>query len=236
VELELLTVNLWGLPWPVARDRVRRTKRLNAHLAERAYDLVGIQELWWPWHRRLDLASVQLPATRRDSGLALAGGLASPHGVQVAHFRHHRGPDRLKRKGVLWAVAGTREGARLRIGVTHLQAGRRHAHVRARQVEEIVARVEAERAPVVLMGDFNLYADSEVDQRSARSLHEAGLVDAARALAQEEPTFGSGERFDRIYLRGGPEASLEPVEAEVLKESRVSDHHPVRVRVGLTVG
>lgn len=242
-ELDLLTVNLWGLPWPFARERLQRKRRLAAHLAERAYDLVGIQELWWPWRRAFEAPALRVPRTRRDSGLALAGRLTAREDVHVAHFRHHRGPDWLKRKGVLWAEVETADGSVLRVGVTHLQAERRHAGVRTHQVDEIVARVEAERGPVVLMGDFNLHADSDEDCRSAERLHAAGLLDAALALGLDEPTYGvvspyergggRGERFDRVYLRDGAHAALRPLDTEVLdiEGGAVSDHHPVRVRV-----
>jgi endonuclease/exonuclease/phosphatase family metal-dependent hydrolase len=242
-ELDLLTVNLWGLPWPFARARLERKQRLAAHLAEGAYDLVGIQELWWPWRRAFEVPALQVPRSRRDSGLALAGRLRARNDVRVAHFRHHRGSDRLKRKGVLWAEVETPDAGTLRVGVTHLQAERRGARIRALQIEEIIARVEAERAPVLLMGDFNFYADSEEDVRSAERLCAAGLVDAALALGREEPTYGvnhpyargggAGERFDRVYLRAGARASLHPLDAEVIGVAggAVSDHHPVRVRV-----
>jgi endonuclease/exonuclease/phosphatase (EEP) superfamily protein YafD len=243
-DLDLLTVNLWGLPWPFARERLQRKRRLAAHLAGRAYDLVGIQELWWPWRSAFETPALRVPRSRRDAGLALAGRLLTARdGVRVAHFRHHRGPDWLKRKGVLWAEVETADGRALRVGVTHLQAERRHAGTRARQVDEIVARVEAERGPVVLMGDFNLHAESEEDCRSAERLHATGLVDAALELGREEPTYGvaspyergggRGERFDRVYLRAGARTSLRPLEAAVIDVAGgpVSDHHPVRVRV-----
>ncbi len=240
-DLDLLTVNLWGLPWPFARARLQRKRRLAAHLAERSYDVVGIQELWWPWRSAFEVPALRLPRSRRDSGLALAGRLTAREDVRVAHFRHHGGPDWLKRKGVLWAEVETANGSTLRVGVTHLQAERRHAHIRARQVDELLAHVDAQRGPLVLMGDFNLHAENEEDCRSAERLEAAGLVDAALALGRLEPTYGvarpyqrgRGQRFDRVYLRAGARTSLRPLDAEVIGVAGgpVSDHHPVRVRV-----
>ena len=42
----LFTLNTWGFKWPLARDRKRRFQRIAAHLAERDYDVVALQEMW----------------------------------------------------------------------------------------------------------------------------------------------------------------------------------------------
>lgn len=242
-ELDVLTANLWGLPWPVSRERHARKRRFAELLARAAYDVVGIQELWWPWHRTLRLETLSLPRSSRDSGLALAGRLVGRAAAQVEHFRHGAGTDRLKRKGSLRASVESVAGE-LCVCVAHLQAGRRHADVRARQIGELLDRLEAERRPVVLMGDFNFYEDAEEDRRSDERVRAAGFEDAARALARAEPTFHAASnpyvrgrrtahRFDRVYLRGGSGLRLEPLQAEVLRLAPrpVSDHHPLRVRV-----
>lgn len=244
-ELDLLTVNLWGLPWPVARERRARKLRFAEHLARQAYDLVGIQELWWPWRRSLRLGSLVLPRTRRDSGLALAGRLPVRE-ARVQHFRAGRGLDRLKRKGFLRASVETPSGERLAVCVVHLQAARRHAAARARQLDELLERLAGEREPLVLMGDFNLHDECPEDGRSAASLRSAGFADAALALARAEPTWHApsnpyvprrrAQRFDRVYLRDGGGLRLRPLAAEVVRVAPrpVSDHHPLRVRVGVS--
>ena len=73
VALDILTLNVWGLPWPLSRKRGLRMKRIRACLADRQDDLVGVQELWGGTHRAL-------PQLRRgsgsgDSGLAIGGRL-----------------------------------------------------------------------------------------------------------------------------------------------------------------
>jgi endonuclease/exonuclease/phosphatase family metal-dependent hydrolase len=240
-DLDLLTVNLWGLPWPVSRHRAVRKHRFVAHLRDRAYDLVGIQELWWPWRRSAKRAPLHVPKSRRDSGLALAGRLRLGES-RVEHFDHHGGVDRLKRKGVLRARAQAPAGADLSVAVVHLQAGRRHWALRSRQLEQLLAGLESERRPVVLMGDFNFYADVAEDQRSAERLAAAGFDDAARSLGRCEPTFVSSnpyvpgrnraERFDRVYLRDASDVALRPLDSEVVRTERpLSDHQPLRVRV-----
>lgn len=40
-DIGLVTVNLWGLPWPAAHHRGARKGRFVEHLRDRAYDLVG---------------------------------------------------------------------------------------------------------------------------------------------------------------------------------------------------
>jgi endonuclease/exonuclease/phosphatase family metal-dependent hydrolase len=247
MELDLLTVNLWGLPWPFARERLARKRRFREHLAGAPYDVVGIQELWWPWRRTLELGSLVLPEGRRDSGLALAGRLA-PRDVRVEHFDEGAGPDRLKRKGALRASVETPAGDTLSLWVVHLQAGRGHAAIRARQVRQLLEPLADERRPLVLMGDFNFYEGSAEDRDSAERLAAAGLADAALALACADPTYHAASnrylrrrrrlahRFDRVYLRGGGGVQVEPLAAEVLRlaPDPVSDHHPLRVRVRLS--
>lgn len=248
MELEFLTVNLWGLPWPVARQRRLRKRRFAEHLAARAYDVVGIQELWWPWRRALALRSLALPESPRDSGLALAGRLPARE-LRVEPFEDGAGPDRLKRKGCLRARVQSPCGTPLAIGVLHLQAGRRHGGIRRRQVAQLLDALAGERLPAVLLGDFNFYEGSEDDARSAAALAAAGFRDAALQLGRTELTYHAAsnpylrgtrkaQRFDRVYLRDGREAQLEAREVEVLalRSDPVSDHHPLRVRLRVAAG
>lgn len=245
MELDLLTVNLWGLPWPVARERRGRKRRLSEHLEQRTYDLVGIQELWRPWHRAFETRDLVLPRSRRDSGLALAARLPV-RDVRIEHFRHHRGIDRLKRKGVLLSVVETPAGARMSVCVVHLQAGPRFGAVRSKQLDELLAALESEARATILMGDFNFYRGNETDRASAHRLRDAGFVDAAPALSQLDDTYcsanpyvrrrGIANRFDRVYLRDARDLRLRPTKIEVLRhEPRpFSDHHPLRVRVRMS--
>lgn len=244
-ELDILTVNLWGLPWPWSRERLGRKRRFAAHLAETDYDIIGIQELWWPWHRALRVDDLHIPRARRDAGLALASRVTLVGEARVEHFDHRAGLDGLKRKGVLSASIEPAPGARLSAHVTHLQAGREHAHVRARQIDQLLRTVADPTLPAVLMGDFNFHDGIADDERSERRLLDAGFVDAAVAGACLDATYTSSnpyvrwrdrtERLDRVYLRDGTRTSLRTVDVQVvdLFPHPVSDHHPVRVRVRL---
>ncbi|TFH21857.1 MAG: hypothetical protein E4H03_09670 [Myxococcales bacterium] len=247
LDLDLLTMNLWGLPWPMSRDRHGRKRRFVDHLLDCPYDVVGLQELWWPWRRAVPLDLFRLPTGRRDCGLALGGRLRESARVDVEYFEARVGIDKLKHKGILAASVETGEGVEIRILVTHLQAGRRHASIRTRQIEQLLRALERESRPVVVMGDFNLYADESGDEDSARRIEAAGFVDAAVATEATRPTYtsqneyvrrrGRSERFDRVYLRDAAAADLrfEPlvVEDAGVLPLPVSDHHPVHARVRL---
>jgi endonuclease/exonuclease/phosphatase family metal-dependent hydrolase len=240
VLLDLLTVNLWGLPWPLAREHARRKRLFRDYLAGAAYHLVAIQELWRPWHRALELERIVLGRSRGDSGLALTGTLDIDGEASVRHFRSHAGADRLKRKGLLSARVTCGRMARLAVHVTHLQAGARHGAVRARQIDEILRHTSSDGAASILMGDFNFYDGNADDRASCARLRAAGFADAAAADARS--TYCSAnpyarrrdcnQRFDRIFLRDGGGVRLRTRHAEVLDSvAPFSDHHPLRVRV-----
>jgi endonuclease/exonuclease/phosphatase family metal-dependent hydrolase len=240
--LDVLTINLWGLPWPLARDRRRRRRRFERHVIETAYDLIGIQELWWPWNRSLDVDSVVCPESNRDSGLALAGRLSATEPARIRHFRHRPGFDRLKRKGVLSSRIRCGHGLDVAVHVTHLQAGRGHGDVRTRQVDELLEVVCADDAPALVLGDFNFYAGNPEDCASDARLRSCGFEDTADAV-DPQATYTSAnryvwrrrcaERFDRIFFRNGRGTRFRVLEVEALSElgAPVSDHHPVRARL-----
>ena len=242
VLLDVLTINLWGLPWPIARDRRRRKRRFERYVTRAAYDLIGIQELWWPWNRTLALDSLVLPTSDRDSGLALAGRLPAGEAPQVRHFRHRAGFDCMKRKGILSSRIRLGGGLDIAVHVTHLQAGRGHAGVRARQIDELLEVVSADDAPALIMGDFNFYSGHSDDRESDARLRAHGFEDAAEA-ADAQPTYTSAnryvwrrrcaERFDRIFFRAGRGARFRVREVEALSDlsAPLSDHHPVRARL-----
>src|SRR5262245_53913817 len=155
MEVRVLTANLWGLPWPVSRDRVGRKLRFADLLALVRPDIVGLQEAWWPWRARFPVA-LRVPRSWRDAGLALSGAMARESRVHLVPFRHHRGADRLKRKGILHSVIRVGE-VELQVFVTHFQAGRCHASVRLRQAHALRTLVERVKEPVLCMGDFDSF-------------------------------------------------------------------------------
>lgn len=242
--LDVLTMNLWGLPWPLARDRRARKRRFLDHLVGASYDIVGIQELWWPWRAAFQLESLLLPESQRDSGLALAGRLRATQRPRVHHFHAGNGIDRLKRKGVMTArVTPEAGGEEISVHVTHLQAGPRKGEVRARQVDELLGLMATDSGPAIVMGDFNFHAGDPADEKAIARLAGEGFADAIPHGGENEPTYEStnpyvrrrscAERFDRVFLKSGSGTRLVAKAARVLNDlaSPFSDHHPLHVCV-----
>jgi endonuclease/exonuclease/phosphatase family metal-dependent hydrolase len=228
-DLRILSLNVWGLPWPLSRARRQRFARLRRQLGH--WDLLGLQEVWRPWSLDLPVPGLRHPESSGDAGLAIAGSLAdSAEDVRLTHFSRARGTDRLASKGVLLSELHLQAGA-VRIGVTHLNASRSGATVRRHQVDELLDAVG--EGPAVLMGDFNFYAGH--DEGSEQALHDAGFVDAGGAEAV--PTYlprnpfvlhREAQRFDRVYVRSGEAVEVEARGLRVLPRLW-SDHQPVAV-------
>ncbi len=243
-QIDLLSANLWGLAWPLARDRGERLPKAPEALGFDGYDFVGLQEIWRGAVRHLPEGAVRVPSVGVDSGLAVAGQLSGDASIALHTFEASAGVERFKRKGVLVAQLDVPDFGPLWVYVTHLQAGPPYGAVRMAQAEELIALMERTPGPAVVMGDFNLHAGDPADDAVAARLAEAGLVDAALSAGAEAPTYRSGnpyiwgaaagERFDRIFLRDGAAVALELVEVEVLDyDVPLSDHQPVRARVQL---
>jgi endonuclease/exonuclease/phosphatase family metal-dependent hydrolase len=217
--LQVLTLNVWGLPWPFALDRGRRFARIARHFADRRYDVIGVQEAWWPFGSRVPIPGLRLG--RGDSGLGLGGAiLDAKRGVDTELLRF----DRLLRARI----------HDLTVGVTHLQASDGAEPIRLRQVEQIVEWLAGEIGPVLLMGDFNFGAN---DRAAERRLERAGLRD----VGSDTPTFSprnpfartrSRERYDRIYVRDS--ATMRWLAQLVRVFHPVwSDHWPVHAELAL---
>ena len=229
--ISVLTLNAWGLPRPVARDRRVRLPHLQQWVKDQDVDVVGLQEVWHGALSLLDLDLIRPRADAPDAGLAIV----TPHPVRERAsltFREASGVDRLKGKGVMSATIDLPDAGPTAVYVTHLQAGSgdRAAAVRSAQVDELLAFARPEVNLAMLLGDFNLYAESELDHETARRLAAAGWADVAQLTGSEAPTYpGSGERFDRIYVTSSDEGCLEPTGTAVLEpELPLSDHLPVR--------
>ena len=234
--VDIMTLNAWGLPPPIAPPRAARMGRMAAWLGETGVDVAGMQELWSGARGLFSVDGLHYPEQGGDSGLALV----SPHPmqkVQLEPFAASRGFDGLKRKGVARTVVQVPDVGPVDVWVTHLQAGgtNRAAMVRARQVDQLLAgHAQADR-PAVLLGDLNLYRALEADGRSRQRLEEAGFLDAAEDGGATEGTYvGLDERFDRILVRSATGGCAEVEGAEVMRwrralgdDERVSDHRPV---------
>ncbi len=77
--------------WEPSVTQVVRKVRLGELLARLGPDIVGLQEVWWPWRSRFPIVPFHVSRSRRDARLALSGRLASDSRVDLVPFRHHRG-------------------------------------------------------------------------------------------------------------------------------------------------
>ncbi len=242
--LDVVTLNLWGLPPPLAwPPRHRRFPRAFRYL--RSFDVAAVQELWrpLPW----GLAAMAPPAWAAHeprAGLALA---ARYPVVETAHHDYRRGGRAHERvwlrKGFLRATlaAPSLPGGVIDVVTTHLAAYARpgDASGRARQIDELLDALERRRAPVVLLGDFNFYAGDAIDETSAARLVDAGFVDGAAAHdASLTYEFGrERERFDRVLVRGTANVTARVTSARVRRYDAalpmMADHRPVEARVVL---
>lgn len=236
--IQILTLNTWGLPFPIARSSPwRRFPGIRRMLDQRQADIVGLQEVWRGARRLLDgLEGLRRgPDTRHlDSGLALV----SPHPISnlsERSFTAARGVDRLKQKGMLTARVELPEVGPIEVLVTHLQAGGgpANAAVRGLQVEQLLEVVDGWQGPTLVMGDFNLSEGEPVDDQTAARLLAAGFVDTGGAEGNRAPTHADGQRYDRIYLRS-PDGVLSVIGASPLPwpgGEALSDHLAVETRL-----
>ncbi len=234
LELAVVTVNTWGIPFPFSPGHRRaRLDRLGRLLDAVGADVVGFQELWGRARRVVPEGWRVLPDDDRRTGL----GLMSRYPARVdavVRYEPERRHDAYTRKGYLAATVDLAPaGPELRVFVTHLQAWGATER-RAAEVDQLLAAVAAADGPALVLGDFNL-SEEPADRATADRLAEAGLRDVA---PEGEPTHISGHRFDRIFLRDGGGWCLEAEDVEVLDPHRfhlrrLSDHDAVRARLRL---
>ncbi|HEY4220674.1 MAG TPA: endonuclease/exonuclease/phosphatase family protein [Myxococcota bacterium] len=227
--MRVLTFNIWGLPAPLARPpRHWRFPKLRRFVDDSGADIVALQELWrFPLRPRDFDDAIAAPVAQGDSGLALL----TRHGVDaIEHGSFAVGAvgavDRSwSRKG--WQRASLTNGVTLVNTHLHAYAGDDDAALRSAQIDELLDVTARIVGPVLMVGDFNVYAHIDSDQRALARIASAGFVDAA---APHDATLtydrdGEHERFDRVFARG-----LTPTSARVVTSvSALSDHRPVQV-------
>lgn len=244
----MLTLNLWGLPWPVGRDVAERVAAIGAALPDLALDVVAFQEAWTAGAR------TALAEAGRRAGLAHAfpepsgpgrGGLLllsrrALGGARFTAYALNGFPERIDQadywgnKGFAICEVAT-PGGNVAVATTHLHA--RYApraldpyvgH-RTAQVVQLARALRAIRLPLVALGDFNF---EEAFEEYAVFAGLAGVDDAARSLDRRQDTVrwaGSGRlppgtnprRIDYVFTRGGDEAVLRPAAIERVLDAPV---------------
>jgi endonuclease/exonuclease/phosphatase family metal-dependent hydrolase len=235
--LRLASLNVWALPFGLARHAAARMEAIGERLPALALDVAAFQEVWTDearaalvaagaragldhvWHR---------PEAFGGSGLLLLArrplGDVAFHRYALAGLpqRIHHG-DYWSGKGFVVARLETEAGP-LALAATHLHAQYtpdpedEYRGIRTAQVIELAAALRERPEPVVALGDFNLRTGNP---DHAVLIGLTGLTDVALALDHPQDTVMSphpyrggghrgGERIDYAFVRTGRSADAVP--------------------------
>jgi len=239
MQLRLLSLNVWGLPWPISRVPDERIRRIARQLPALELDAVGFQEAWsadaravlvqgghqaglpYAWHRDEALGNGGIlvlsrwPIRETRYTTFDLGGLPQ----RVQHFDYYGG------KGFAQCVLDTPAGE-FELFATHLHAGYgkrgdadEYFGHRAAQAIELALGVATSSRPLAVLGDLN----AELHSDEMRILLGAtGLTDTAMAAGNPESTLVSdapraaeasapAKRIDYVLARSGTRLGIHPL-------------------------
>ncbi len=235
VEIEVISYNTWGLPFPFSPGSRRgRLRGASGFLAHQRADIVGLQELFGRSRSLLEPGDYRVATSEEiETGLAVLSTLPM-EAEDPEVFSPERQHDILTRKGFVHATVTLPNGVDLQVFVTHLDAGPAYER-RLRAAHRLLEAVAAVEGPAIVLGDFNL-GDDPRDRSIEASFAEAGWRDAGADGGATHRLFD--ERFDRIYLKHGDTWCVSALDYAVLSEDQGvdrgwSDHRPVWARVGV---
>ncbi len=235
--VRLTTLNVWGLPEPLARDVSARMDAIASHLCELDADIVNLQEVWlqrvrarllteavrkrypWVWYGQDEhgggglLVLSRYPILEAYFEPYLLKGL--PH--RLDHAEYYAG------KGFVHLRLATGDG-NVSLVNTHLHAkyiddvGNQYLGVRTGQVVQLAAYLAGIKEPLLVAGDFNSREGAPV-YRIVREL--GGIADTAVALDRRDMTvrranpYRRGKitpdsRKDYLFYRNGRSRMLQP--------------------------
>lgn len=264
VEFELLTYNVAGLPAALSGSQPDVNMPL---IGERLnnYDIVLVQESWLTfdepdapaatYHQILLDTSDHLFAsdsleqplgTDPDRPTAqLSDGLNRFSNFEIGAVERNRwnqcgdaSADCLSLKGFSVSTVDI-DGADVDLYNLHLDAGREDFAVRADNVAQLIAHIEANATgrAVIVGGDFNLRLDRDPDSdQFADLLASSGLTDVCTELACPEPN-----RIDKVLYRSSADIEITALEWRNDSErftrddgEPLSDHDPVAAAFSVT--
>jgi sphingomyelin phosphodiesterase 2 len=230
MQLRVLTLNVWGLPWGLARDRTARMRAIGERLPDLDADVIAFQEVWAPAAREqlIDAghAAGYEAIWHREQALGGSGLLVlSRHPIARASFTPFtlRGlPQRLLHadfyggKGFAVLTLSMPDGP-VHVVATHLHAGYvpegasdEYQSLRVAQAVEIAAAIRRIDGPLVALGDWNF---GESDPEYAVLAGLTGMTEGAAALDVRAPTLlgdhpyrplgSASERIDMVFARPG---------------------------------
>lgn len=241
MQLRLLSLNVWGLPWPASRIRDTRMRMIAADLPALELDAAAFQEVWTPTVREILVEGGRragLPyAWHRNELLANSGLLVLSRWpireVRFTRFALGGLPQRIQHadyyggKGFVQCVLDLPVGE-FELVTSHLQAGYgrvgyadEYLGHRVAQMIELALGVAVSERPLAVLGDLN--ARPQRDEMRIL-LDSTGLVDLALAIGRDVPTllpyspYGAdqeppGKRIDYVLARSGRSLGIRPVEA-----------------------
>ena len=220
--MKILTLNAWTMP--VVGQKISERAKIIGHNLD-GYDLVGMQEVWLPWHR--DIIQKYAPENfkivfKPVFKVGLGSGLLNFSSFKVikkdfVKFQSCLGIDCMAAKGILFTRIELASGKVIDIFNTHLQAGGKHSEARKGQLSQIASFIKSydQGNPTILMGDFNIKAKSpeyEILQKTMLGFKDLWDtfhpdLDGHTADGVRNPWINSNNqsRIDYIFIKDGKE-------------------------------
>jgi endonuclease/exonuclease/phosphatase family metal-dependent hydrolase len=222
MQLKLITLNIWDIPFWFSLDREERIARLGQYLNKIGPDLICLQESFDVKHRDQIYTHLgrdefhiieEYDRTRRVllfKRLDWTGGLVtfsrlpiiSSRFIPFRRFVDMDLAEYIGRKGILETILKTQEGPLCLLN-THLHAGGLHVdtNIRRRQMHQIMkVLVERNNMPIILAGDFN---ENEMLKHPEHGsiMERLGVKDAAEE--NPAPTMRSDNCYGHRWFKNG---------------------------------
>lgn len=249
-EMHLLTLNTWGLPFPLGQKLDERVPRIAKAIA--GFDVVLLQETFDArFDRLIELSGYPHAYHHKNASFGLLrSGLLTLSRYPIIHtdfepFRDCVYADCLARKGVLLTRIQHPELGPVDVYNTHYQSRRSAEDIRRLEDNTVMQRIYLRNNkyyPSFFAGDFNFEPDSPAYRDLQRRLSPA---DVFRLLHPDKEGLTTGgtlrnnrnhnHRIDYIFARPGPLADVHTLESEVVfnepfEDFFLSDHMGVRGR------
>ena len=245
--LRLATLNVWALPFGIARHVPERMEATGRRVAELELDLVAYQEVWTEparaallvagrraglvhaWHRRRN--------PRSGSGLLVLSRRPFLGRPSFARFALRGLPQRIHHgdywggKGFVLARVATTAGP-LTVLNTHLQAQYtpdpidEYRGIRTGQIAELAYDLRAVGDPVVALGDFNV-REGNPDHGVLMGLTR--FADVALALGRPQDTVTRPHPYRGAGHGGAGKTSGERIDYVFTRTGRRADALPVSI-------
>ena len=241
MRLRALTLNVWGLPFGLARHHDARMRAIGEGFGRWQADIIALQEVWTDAARQILVAAGRragYPALwHREAAFGGSGLMVlSRFPISARHFTRYRlaglpqrpsHGDYFSGKGFVNLELATALGP-IHLVDTHLHANYsgpderdEYRGIRAGQAIELAAAVRRIQGPVLALGDFNT-REGEAAYAILRDV--GGLRDVAASLDRRQatciaphpyrPAHAGEARIDLILARGGVDLAVRDVSIE----------------------